>query len=113
MPFFSETASDCSATHGTALSSTLSHTSHSATETPLIERHPVERRVRDVFRAASYAELRQLRCKWAPGVLRLDGCVSSFFLKQQAQELVRAVDGVRGIENGIEVIAVAPQRGPR
>ncbi len=37
------------------------------------------------------------------GILRLSGEVSSYFLKQLAQETVRRVDGVQGIVNHLYV----------
>lgn len=35
--------------------------------------------------------------------LVLSGCLPSYYLKQQLQEVVRRVAGVRGIENRVEV----------
>jgi osmotically-inducible protein OsmY len=37
------------------------------------------------------------------GIVRLQGQVGTFFQKQMAQELVRRVDGVQRVENGLRV----------
>jgi osmotically-inducible protein OsmY len=50
-----------------------------------------------------YRELKNVSCGTNEGVLVLRGKVSSFYLKQLAQELVRRTDGVGAIVNQLEV----------
>ena len=58
----------------------------------ILEQHPH-------FRGSSQF----LRFELLHGILRLDGCLPSFFLKQLAQEAVRNVEGIDAIENCIIV----------
>jgi hypothetical protein len=60
--------------------------------------------VRELLDRAPYAALRSLRCEEHEGVLILRGHVSSYFLKQIAQELATRVDGIEWIDNRIEVL---------
>ncbi len=50
-----------------------------------------------------YRELQQVSCATDNGVLVLQGRVSSFYLKQVAQEMARKADGVAAIANRLEV----------
>lgn len=50
-----------------------------------------------------YRELKGISCGIKNGVLVLRGQVSSFYLKQLAQEIVRRADGVQAIANQLEV----------
>jgi len=47
------------------------------------------------------------------GVLHLRGAVSSYYLKQVAQELVVAVEGVRVVNNQIDVAKPVPRSAAR
>lgn len=47
---------------------------------------------------------RSVTCRFDQGVLRLDGRVPSFYLKQKAQTLVNEIDGVNRVENALVVI---------
>ena len=47
---------------------------------------------------------RSVSCRFADGVLRLDGMVPSFYLKQVAQALMQGIDGVRRVENALVVV---------
>ena len=49
--------------------------------------------------------LRDIRCDYQQGVLYLQGHVSTFFLKQLAQEHARRVVGVTRIINCIQVVS--------
>jgi osmotically-inducible protein OsmY len=49
--------------------------------------------------------LRLVSCDFHEGVLTLRGQVSSFYLKQVAQELIRRLDGAEEINNHLEVVA--------
>ena len=55
------------------------------------------------LRHSSHFELRSLNCQHCEGVLVLRGRVSSFYLKQLAQEHARMVSGVSVIMNQLEV----------
>lgn len=52
-----------------------------------------------------YPALQKVSCRVDGHRLILRGKVTSFYLKQLAQELVRPAAGVRGIVNELEVIA--------
>lgn len=55
------------------------------------------------FQTSQHHELRQLRCEFRDGTLSIYGHVSSYYLKQLAQELVRQIAGVDRIHNQLEV----------
>jgi osmotically-inducible protein OsmY len=55
------------------------------------------------LRTSGYAQLQLISCEFHEGVLTLRGHVSSFYLKQLAQTLVRGVDRVEEIKNRLEV----------
>ena len=57
------------------------------------------------LRKSGYRELRSISCEFHEGILTLRGQVSSFHLKQIAQTLIRNVDGIREINNRLEVVA--------
>jgi hypothetical protein len=61
--------------------------------------------VRESLDRAPYAGLRSLCCEEHEGVLILRGRVSSYFLKQIAQELAARVDGIELIDNRVEVLS--------
>lgn len=54
---------------------------------------------------SGYHELRLVSCSFQKGVLTLRGHVSSFYLKQVAQELMRQVEGAEEVNNQLEVVA--------
>jgi osmotically-inducible protein OsmY len=56
------------------------------------------------LRGAYHQEMRRVSCELHEGVLTLRGRVSSYYLKQFAQELVRGMDGVEVINNRLEVV---------
>jgi osmotically-inducible protein OsmY len=58
--------------------------------------------------AGGYAPLRDVRCDFECGVLRLRGRLPSQYLKQVAQALVVDLDGVSTVENQITVVASNP-----
>ena len=51
-----------------------------------------------------------VQCRCSNRVLKLDGCLPSYFLKQLAQEALRDLEGISRIENRIAVSGW--QRGP-
>jgi osmotically-inducible protein OsmY len=55
--------------------------------------------------ASGYLALRRIDCECEGGVLCLRGCVPSQYLKQVAQAIAAAVEGVRRVDNQIEVVA--------
>jgi osmotically-inducible protein OsmY len=59
--------------------------------------------VSSAIETSPYLLGRKLRFETAEGRVTLQGTVGSFYQKQMAQELVRHIDGVREIENQIEV----------
>jgi osmotically-inducible protein OsmY len=79
-------------------------------------------RVEGAIVANPYLSKRQLRFETAGGRVVLSGRVASYFQKQMAQEIVRRIEGVREIDNCLEVcwrppadgmtIAVAAGDGP-
>lgn len=77
---------------------------------PLFVAQDVEAVVKKAWATSGYAVLRTLKCQFQEGVLRLRGCVCSFYYKQLAQESVRAIAGVERIVNMVEVLEVDDQR---
>lgn len=55
------------------------------------------------LKASPYRALQDVICEGRDGHLILRGRVSTFYLKQLAQELVRPIEGVRSIVNRLEV----------
>jgi osmotically-inducible protein OsmY len=60
--------------------------------------------------ASGYLALRRIHCECEceDGVLCLRGCVPSQYLKQVAQMIATAVEGVHRVDNQIKVVAVQP-----
>ena len=56
------------------------------------------------LQASLHTPLRSIRCEVHEGVLVLRGQVTSYYLKQLAQETVRTLEGVEVIVNVVEVI---------
>jgi osmotically-inducible protein OsmY len=50
-----------------------------------------------------YSELRQVVCEYRDGLATLRGSVPSYYLKQVAQKLAASTQGVRQVDNRIEV----------
>lgn len=61
-------------------------------------------RIQHIIDKNPYLGRRKLRCEESEGHVVLRGQVQSFFQKQMAQESVRNVDGIKSIENCLEVI---------
>jgi osmotically-inducible protein OsmY len=80
-----------------------------------LEEMPVERLASGAERALRDAEkrlagsshlfLRFIRCSLHNGVLRLEGQLPSFYLKQTAQSLLQGIEGVKRVENKISVVS--------
>lgn len=60
--------------------------------------------VREALRESPHGGLCWVKCELKEGMTILHGQVSSFYLKQMAQELAKKVDGVELVVNRIEVI---------
>jgi len=59
------------------------------------------------LQCSPYLRNRSLRFETTGGRVVLKGVVRSFFQKQMAQETVRRLDGVEGVENELEVDWIA------
>jgi osmotically-inducible protein OsmY len=68
-------------------------------------RSVVQAEAQSRLRKSRYHELHLVSCDFHEGVLTLRGCVSSFYLKQVAQELIRRLDGAEEVNNRLEVVA--------
>lgn len=66
----------------------------------------VLRRAREALASSPFYVLREILVETSGRSLVLSGCVDSFYHKQQAQEVVRAVVGRRDVINTIEVTPV-------
>jgi osmotically-inducible protein OsmY len=60
--------------------------------------------------ASGSGVLRCISCEFADGVLCLEGCVPSNYLKQVAQALASGIEGVRSVNNQIEVASKGRRR---
>ena len=59
---------------------------------------------RTAVQGAAHPQLHRVRCEFENGIVRLEGRVASFYLKQVAQHLVgRAVPSSVAIDNRLEV----------
>jgi osmotically-inducible protein OsmY len=56
------------------------------------------------LRSSNYSELRTIQCESRDDVLILRGQVSTFFMKQLAQERIRSMEGVRAVINDLQVV---------
>jgi hypothetical protein len=65
----------------------------------------VAERAESELRRNSYVALKNVACEFRDGVLILNGCLPTYYLKQVAQEAVARLDGIARIENRIEVVA--------
>ena len=68
------------------------------------ERPVVQAEAQSRLRKSGYHELHLVSCDFHEGVLTLRGCVTSFYLKQVAQELIRRLDGAEEVNNRLEVV---------
>jgi osmotically-inducible protein OsmY len=64
---------------------------------------PLMDQVAGILHSSPYLSPQQVRVANNQGKVRLEGTVRSYFQKQMAQELVRRVDGVEGVENQLQV----------
>jgi hypothetical protein len=83
---------------------------HPDVESPAISgsalhRPRLDRAAEACLRCKGYLALRDISCEVCDGVLHLRGHLPSQYLKQVAQAAVAEVRGIRGVVNGIEVVA--------
>ena len=69
------------------------------------ERPVVQPEAQSRLHKSGYYELHLVSCEFHEGVLTLRGRVSSYYLKQLAQELIRRLDGTEEVNNRLEVVA--------
>ncbi len=62
---------------------------------------------------SGFRELHSLSCEFHEGVLTLRGTVSSYYLKQVAQRILRGTTGVIEINNRLEVAFATEARSQR
>jgi hypothetical protein len=63
------------------------------------------------FRRSAYAGLRSLQARVQEGVVRIEGSVPTYFLKQMAQSLLQQVCGPEAsIDNRVKVVGRKPRR---
>ena len=65
----------------------------------------VARTAESRLRSNPYLALKTVSCQYSDGMLTLRGCLPSFYLKQMAQCVVGDVEGVRQVNNQIEVVS--------
>ena len=63
----------------------------------------LEERIRNAITSNPHLPGKRVSCRADRGQVTLSGKVTSYFQKQMAQEAVRRLDGVRRIENLLEV----------
>ena len=63
---------------------------------------------RQRLHARGYEELRSITCEYHEGMIILRGRLSSFYLKQLAQEAIRTQPGVTIIVNSTDVAVLLP-----
>jgi hypothetical protein len=63
----------------------------------------VQSRAQTALASSPFYELRELQVQWRDDALLLSGCVSSFYHKQLAQEVVRSVCRDTGVVNSVHV----------
>jgi osmotically-inducible protein OsmY len=78
---------------------------HRDEASPLARSHPIQELAQAKLRRSPYYDVRNAACNFHEGVLTLRGRVSSYYLKQMAQTLVRRLDGVGEIDNQLEVVS--------
>lgn len=63
----------------------------------------IEHHAQRALGKSPYVELRRVGCRFDDGILTLEGQVTSFYLKQVAQTVVRQIDGVHQVINHLQV----------
>jgi osmotically-inducible protein OsmY len=73
-------------------------------DAPLATLDPLADQVHSAIQGNPYLSGRKLRFEARQGRVVLRGTVATFFQKQMAQEALRRIDGIREIENELEVL---------
>lgn len=60
--------------------------------------------VHDAFRDSGFEQLKRIRAWCDHGRLTLQGRISTYYLKQVAQEIARKVPDIRDIDNDLDVV---------
>ncbi len=55
------------------------------------------------LRASGYGQLLKLSAHCEHGRVTLQGCVPTYYLKQVAQSVLNSIDGIRNIDNDVNV----------
>ena len=72
----------------------------------------IETEAQGRLRQAGHYYLRSMHCTVANGVLTLRGQVPNYYLKQLVQSLLIDIDGLRAIDNAIEVVSATGISSP-
>jgi hypothetical protein len=70
-------------------------------------------RAESELRRNGYVALKNIACEYRDGVLVLNGCLPTYYLKQVAQEAVAHLAGIEHVENRIEVLSVSQRSAYR
>jgi osmotically-inducible protein OsmY len=73
----------------------------------------VAERAENELRRNAYVALKNISCEYHDGVLVLNGCLPTYYLKQVAQEAIARVDGVQRVENRIAVVSPSSRLASR
>lgn len=79
------------------------HTFQDHDHMPAIAVEELQPRAQAALVNSPFYELRELQVEWRDDALILSGCVSSFYHKQLAQEVVRSVCSEANLVNSIRV----------
>jgi osmotically-inducible protein OsmY len=81
-------------------------------ETSTTGHHPtIDHKVAERLLRSNYRALRDISCSTSDGEVCLMGFLSSYYLKQVAQEIASGVEGVRHVVNRIKVFPTYVDRG--
>ena len=73
----------------------------------------ITERAEHLLRGNAYLALKNVSCDYRDGILTLNGCLPSYYLKQVAQTAVAGLDGVARVVNHIQVVGSIPGSRPR
>jgi len=74
--------------------------------------HAVLAAVRAQLQESPYPGIRRIACEFREGVLTLRGRLPSFYQKQVVQTLAGRVQGIREIQNRVDVVTSPEPRSP-
>ena len=70
----------------------------------------IQKQAEVILRKSAYAQLHRVRCEVVDRTLFLRGDVSSFHIKQMAQEELRDIEGIDQIYNFVQVVSESELR---